>query len=163
MPPPLPAPVSPEPPRVSHANDTASGTIQEPPPPLYQPTLDTGITWTIATPVVQPLATNGSSTTVTVTSPSGRSASVTLSSGGDTGEATALVVAPVSASELQSAARLSNVRLGSLAIDVTLANGTSQLSSPAQVCFSINQGTSYHSACLGYIDSSGVADLISCC
>jgi len=159
MPPPLPAPVSPEPPRVSHANDTASGTIQEPPPPLYQPTLDTGITWTIATPVVQPLATNGSSTTVTVTSPSGRSASVTLSSG----EATTLVVGPVSASVFNSAAQLSNVRVGSLAIDVTLANGRSQLSSPAQLCFSINQGTSYHSACLGYIDSSGVADLISCC
>jgi len=155
--PPPTTPGTPEPPRVAHTNNTNNGTTQELPPPLDEPLvlLDTSITWTIATPVVQPLATNGSSTTVTVTSPSGRSASVTLSSGGDTGEATALVVAPVSASVLNSAARLSNVRLGSLAIDVTLANGTSQLSSPAQVCFSINQGTSYHSACLGYIDSSG--------
>jgi len=131
-------------------------------PPLDQPLfpLDTSTSaLTIEAQVVQPLATNGSSTTVVGTSTSGLSASVTLSSGaagsGSTGEATALVIGPASAAVLQSAARLSNVRLGSLAIDVTLTNGISQLASPAQVCFSIKPGTSYHSACLGYIDSSG--------
>ena len=138
--------------------------MQALPPPLNQPlfTLDTSTSApTIATQVVQPLATNGSSTTVVVTSPSGLSASVTLSSGaaggggGDGGDETAVLVGPVSASVLQSATQLSNVRLGSLAIDVTLTNGTSQLSSAAQLCFSTKEATSYHSACLGYIDSSG--------
>ena len=148
-------------------NDGGGSSMQALPPPLNQPlfTLDTSTSApTIETQVVQPLATNGSSTTVVVTTPSGLSASVTLSSGvagggaggsSGTGEATAVLVGPVSASVVQSAARLSNVRLGSLAIDVTLTNGASQLSSPAQLCFSIKPGTSYHSACLGYIDSSG--------
>jgi len=143
-------------------NNGGNNNDNQAPPPLDQPLfpLDTSTSApTIETQVMQPLATNGSSTTVVVTSLSGLSASVTLSSGaagsGSTGEATALVIGPASASVLQSAAQLSNVRLGSLAIDVTLTNGVSQLASPAQVCFSIQPGTNYRSACLGYIDSSG--------
>ena len=140
----------------SNSNNNNGGNTQPLPPPVSQPHLTLEMSTlapTITMQVIQPLSTNGSATTIVVTSPSGRSASVTVSS--DTGEATALVVGPVSASVVQSATMVSNVRLGSLAIDVTLANGTSQLSSPAQLCFSTNERTSYRSACLGYIDSSG--------
>jgi len=109
---------------------------------------------TIAAPIVQALSADGSPTTVTASSSSGLSVSVSVSSGGFSGT-TLLIVSPIDAAALESATRASNVRIGSLAVDVTLSNGTTTLASPAQLCFSIEQGRSYKSACLGYIDSSG--------
>ena len=143
---------------------SANNATHLPPPPASLPLqydqpvlpLDSRLsTQTISSTVVQPLATDGSSTTVVVFSQSGRSASVTVSSGAGAGGATALIVGPAAPSMLATAAQLSSVHLGSLAIDVSLSNGTSQLASAAQLCFSIDPTTNYKSACLGYIDSSG--------
>ena len=108
----------------------------------------------IGPPVTQPLSNDGQPITIVVSNANGESASVTLSSSGGSGS-TALVVGAADPAAVANAAARSNVKIGSIAIDVTLTNGSSVLSQPAQLCFSHRRGNNYKSACLGYIDASG--------
>jgi len=149
-------------------NATSPSTPNVPPPIMTA--IDTGTTLspTPGSPSVQTLAGNssqpvslspGTTTQVVVNTPSGQVVvSVELpaqSMSNTNGSPVELVVGPVDPMVLSSANSNSNVELGSVAIEVTLSDGTSQLTAAATLCFQYFRSKNYDKACLAYIDSNG--------
>jgi len=126
------------------------------PAPISQPLLPASSPpGSIAMTAVQPVSSN-QVTVVVVTDPAGKPVA-TVALVGDANKPTVLIVSPVAQTTIDSANAASGISssdLGSLVIDVTLANGTSQLQSPATICLQYRKSANLKNSCLAYINGN---------
>jgi hypothetical protein len=178
-PPPMPTPIPPDviaAPTTPSTNGSTTSTTADRPTVASAPASTPGATTpTTAPPIanlpatnlapmavvpsVTPLTSGNSNNqpvTVTVTSASGQTLA-TVAIAQSSNAPVALVVGAADQQAVDKAITASgNVQLGSVALEVSLTDGSTQLTQPATLCFTSDKSTDYGSACLGYINKDGV-------